>query len=85
MKARPPIPDTLSPWRRASLMVLACVPLLAACTTQAWYEGSRASARQQCHQQPPGAYEDCMRRVNEGVGGKTYESYEREREELRRK
>lgn len=69
----------------ARLMVLACVPLLQACTTQAWYEGSRASARQQCNQQPPGGYEDCMRRVNEGAGGKTYDDYQREREELRRK
>ncbi|QBK05328.1 hypothetical protein DW355_11745 [Hylemonella gracilis] len=66
-------------------MVLACLPLLTACTTQAWYEGSRAGARQQCNQQPPGAYEDCMRRVNEGVGGQSYDSYQREREELRRK
>ena len=67
------------------LAVLACVPLLNACTSQAWYEGSRASARQQRNQQAPGAYEDCMRRVIEGVGSKSYDSYEREREELRRK
>lgn len=86
MNTRPPNgPDTASFWRRLSLMVLACVPLLTACTTQAWYEGSRASARQQCNQQPPGAYEDCMRRVNAGVGGQSYDDYQREREELRRK
>ncbi|MFO6421619.1 hypothetical protein ACLBKS_15580 [Hylemonella sp. W303a] len=85
MTTRPPRPDIHSRWRRAFLLILAGASLLAGCTTQAWYEGSRASARQQCNQQPPGAYEDCMRRVNEGVGGKSYDSYEREREELRRK
>jgi hypothetical protein len=84
MHTRPLTPDASSSWRRVSLMVLACVPLLTACTTRAWYEGSRASARQQCNQQPPGAYEDCMRRVNEGVGGQSYDDYQREREELRR-
>jgi hypothetical protein len=82
----PYFPHVPSFRRRVSmLLTLTCAPLLTACTTQAWYEGSRASARQQCNQQPPGAYEDCMRRLNEGLGGQSYESYERERDELRRK
>lgn len=49
--------------------------LLAGCSTRAWYEGSRASAESECRRQPPGAYEDCMRRVNR----QTYEDYEKER------
>lgn len=49
--------------------------LLAGCSTRAWYEGARASAENECRRQPPGAYEDCMRRVNR----QTYEDYEKER------
>ncbi len=49
--------------------------LLAGCSTRAWYEGARASAESECRRQPPGAYEDCMRRVNR----QTYEDYEKER------
>ncbi|MDZ4074857.1 MAG: hypothetical protein U1E04_08930 [Hylemonella sp.] len=63
--------------RQISLLLL--IPLasllLAGCSTRAWYEGARASAENECRRQPPGAYEDCMRRVNR----QTYEDYEKER------
>jgi len=55
-------------------ILLALLPL-AGCSTRAWYEGTRASAESECRRQPPGAYEDCMRRVNR----QTYEDYEKER------
>lgn len=63
--------------RLVSLLLLIPVAslLLAGCSTRAWYEGARASAESECHRQPPGAYEDCMRRVNR----QTYEDYEKER------
>lgn len=54
--------------------LLALLPL-AGCSTRAWYEGARASAESECRRQPPGAYEDCMRRVNR----QSYEDYEKER------
>ena len=59
---------------------LLLLPLLSACTVQAWYEGMRASARQQCGQLAPGAYEDCMNNVN----SQSYDSYEQERQRLRK-
>lgn len=66
--------------KRLSLPPLAAGLLLAAtlggCTSQAWYESARASAEAQCQQQPAGAYEECMSRVNR----KSYEDYRRERE-----
>ncbi|MDP3702279.1 MAG: hypothetical protein Q8R72_15385 [Hylemonella sp.] len=50
--------------------------MLAGCTARAWYEGARAGAESECRRQAPGAYEDCMSRVNR----QTYEDYERERQ-----
>lgn len=59
-------------------LVLACfLPLLAAaCSTQAWYEGARESARARCQGLPAGSYEECMSRVNE----QSYGDYRRQRE-----
>jgi hypothetical protein len=63
--------------RQISLLLLISMAslVLAGCSTRAWYEGARASAENECRRQPPGAYEDCMRRVNR----QTYEDYEKER------
>jgi hypothetical protein len=44
------------------------------CTTQAWYEATKA-ARNECRRQPPGDSEACLSRVNP----LTYEEYERQR------
>lgn len=57
-------------------LLYALLLLLAGCSTQAWYEGSKASAESECRKLPPGGYEDCMSRVNR----KSYEDYEKERQ-----
>lgn len=49
--------------------------LLCACTTQAWYEGFRQGAENECRKQPPGAAEDCLSRTNK----QSYDEYARER------
>jgi ABC-type uncharacterized transport system auxiliary subunit len=48
---------------------------LSACTTQAWYEGIKQGAANQCDSQPPGAREDCLSRLN----NKNYDAYNKER------
>ncbi len=60
----------------ASLLLAAT---LGGCSTAAWYESARASAEAQCQQQPAGAYEECMSRVNR----KSYEDYRRDREAVK--
>lgn len=54
---------------------LSVVLMLGGCTTQAWYEGAKISAENECYKQPPGAVADCLSRLNK----KTYEDYEKER------
>jgi hypothetical protein len=49
--------------------------MLSGCTTQAWYEGFKAGAENECHKQPPGAAADCLSRLNK----KTPEEYDKER------
>jgi len=46
-----------------------------ACTTEAWYEGVKQSARNDCQRQPPSAVNECLSRVN----SQTYQDYEKER------
>jgi len=46
-----------------------------ACTHQAWYEGVKEGARNNCRSQPPGEVDACMEKLNT----KTYEEYEKER------
>lgn len=60
-------------------MAAMCAVLLCACTTEAWYEGSKRSAESECRKQPPGAVEDCLSRVNR----QSYSDYERERSSAR--
>ena len=55
--------------------VLATLCTLGACSTEAWYEGAKRSAENQCRQQPPGAVEECLARVNKS----RYDTYEKER------
>lgn len=49
--------------------------LLCACTQRAWYEGVQQSRIAECNRLPPGAAEDCLRRVNT----LSHEQYQRER------
>lgn len=46
------------------------------CTTEAWYEGMKRSAENECRQLPQGESENCLSRVNK----KTYQEYEKERD-----
>ncbi len=48
---------------------------LTACSTEAWYEGAKRGAENQCRQQPPGAVDECLSRVNKS----RYDTYEKER------
>ena len=45
------------------------------CSTQAWYEGAKHGAQNECRSQPPSEAERCLERLNK----KTYEDYEKER------
>lgn len=49
--------------------------ITSACTTQAWYEGAKQGAENQCRLQPPSEAERCLENANK----KTYEDYEKER------
>ena len=52
-----------------------CLIPLAGCTTEAWYEGAKRSAEYQCRQQPVGAVDDCLSRLNKA----RYDTYEKDR------
>jgi hypothetical protein len=45
------------------------------CSREAWYEGVKEGARNNCRSQPPGEVEPCLEKLNM----KTYEEYEKER------
>ena len=49
--------------------------MMAGCSTQAWYEGFKGAAENDCYKQPPGAIADCLSRVNK----KSHDDYEKER------
>lgn len=49
--------------------------LMAGCTTEAWYEGMRRKAENDCRAQPAGAAEECLARLNT----RSYGEYEKER------
>jgi hypothetical protein len=61
--------------RAITVVALALAAALGGCTTQAWYEGAKVGAQNECRKQPPGAAEECLARANK----KTYEQYEKER------
>jgi hypothetical protein len=48
---------------------------LAGCTTQAWYEGVKQGAENNCRNQPPSEIDRCLENLNK----KSYEEYEKER------
>lgn len=53
------------------------VMVLAGCSTRAVYDNIQLNNQQQCARVPPSEYDDCMEAAT-----KTYEEYQREREEL---
>jgi hypothetical protein len=63
--------------RRITPVVLTALAasLQMGCTTQAWYEGAKMGAENECAKQPPGAYEECRARVNK----QKYDEYEKAR------
>jgi hypothetical protein len=48
---------------------------ISGCTTEAWYEGAKQGADNNCRNQPPSESERCLESLNK----KTYEEYEKER------
>ena len=52
-----------------------CIMAISGCTTQAWYEGAKQGAENNCRSQPPSESERCLEDLNK----KTYEEYEKER------
>jgi hypothetical protein len=56
-------------------LLMAIMAIVSACTTQAWYEGAKQGAENQCRQQPPSEMERCLENMNK----KTYDEYEKER------
>jgi hypothetical protein len=48
---------------------------ISGCTTQAWYEGAKRGAENNCRSQPPSETDRCLENLNK----KTYEEYEKER------
>lgn len=59
---------------------LFCIGLLAVtsgCSTRAVYDNVRINQRNDCADQPPSVYFECLEHAN-----KSYEEYERERKEL---
>ncbi len=49
--------------------------LITGCTKAAWYESIQSGAERECTQQPAGAREECLDRLNK----RTYQEYEKER------
>ncbi len=48
---------------------------MSGCTHEAWYDGVKEGAKNNCQSQPQSEVEACMQRLNT----KTYEEYEKER------
>lgn len=59
--------------RRCTVLLVSL--LLSACTTQAWYEGVKQGAAEQCRQTSPADPEACLSRLNT----KSYDEYNKER------
>jgi hypothetical protein len=49
--------------------------IMSGCTSQAWYEGVKEGANNNCRNQPPSEVNRCLDKLN----NKTYEEYEKER------
>lgn len=65
--------------RMRNIIFFACLTIASlvgsACTTEAWYEGVKRSAEDNCRRQPASAADECLSRVNK----QTYQEYEKER------
>jgi hypothetical protein len=57
------------------LSLVIVVAALLGCTKQAWYEGVKQGAENECRIQPQSAMESCLERLNK----RSYEDYEKAR------
>ena len=64
-----------------ALVVTLCLMALVmfGCTRQAWYEGAKHGAENECRNLPPSEMDRCLERLNK----KSYEEYEKEREDAK--
>ena len=60
---------------RLTIVLTSLMLMMAGCSTQAWYEGFKVAAENDCYMQPPGAIAECLSRVNK----KSHDDYEKER------
>lgn len=56
-------------------VICLCMLVLPGCTAQAWYDGAKVGAANECRKQPPGAAEECLARLDKTK----YDDYEKER------
>ncbi len=56
-------------------LVISVFLAINACTTEAWYEGAKQGAENNCRNQPPSEVDRCLEKLNK----KTYDEYEKER------
>lgn len=61
--------------RLCNIVLPSILVTLGACSTEAWYEGAKRSAEYQCRQQPVGAVDECLSRLNKT----RYDQYEKHR------
>jgi hypothetical protein len=57
------------------LSLVIVIAALLGCTKQAWYEGVKQGAENECRYQPQSAMESCLERLNK----RSYQDYEQER------
>jgi hypothetical protein len=65
----------IQPLRLGLASAVALCLAMSACSTQAWYEGMKARARNECYQRAPGEQQNCLEKVNK----QSYDQYEKER------
>lgn len=59
------------------LLIFVLLSAVVACSNKATYENIQINNRNECAKAPPAQYDECMARAN-----RSYEEYQREREEL---
>jgi hypothetical protein len=60
---------------RVLIVLTFIVNTIAGCTTQAWYDGTKQAAENNCRSQPSTEMERCLENLNK----KSYDEYEKER------
>jgi hypothetical protein len=60
---------------RVLIVLIFVVNTVAGCSTQAWYDGAKQAAENNCRTQPSTEMERCLENLNK----KSYDEYEKER------